>query len=192
MKKAKPSTTKIYNPSSRSASLVLEMEKGAKPPPAANVAKAKISRLPPAMPPPKTLQPVTPQQFTKPFPSQQTPLPLSHGPRLVTSTKISSTLEPPSYKVYQRPETPVNRPAPTMNQSPKFDLSFLTRAILKWEYRMLENYKTFGSPSDLCQLPLKEVPVKFQSYLEYFNSLYPLLLINAFEEVGLHLIFFNA
>ncbi|KAG1932211.1 probable helicase senataxin [Pimephales promelas] len=184
MKKAKPSTTKIYNPSSRSASLVLEMEKGAKPPPAANVAKAKISRLPPALPPPKTLQPVTLQQFTKPFPSQQTPLPLSHGPRLVTSTKISSTLEPPSYKVYQRPETPVNRPAPTMNQSPKFDLSFLTRAILKWEYRMLENYKTFGSPSDLCQLPLKEVPVKFQSYLEYFNSLYPLLLINAFEEMA--------
>lgn len=176
MKKTKPSTTKIYNPSSRSASLVLEMEKGAKPPPAANVAKARIPRLPPAMPPPKTLQPVTPPQFTKPFPSQQTHL--SHAPRLVTSTKV-----------YQRPETPVNKPAPTMDQSPKFDLSVFTQAILKWEYRMLENYKTFGSPTDLCQLPLKEVPVKFPSYLEYFNSLYPLLLINAFEEVGLHLIF---
>ncbi|XP_056122108.1 probable helicase senataxin [Rhinichthys klamathensis goyatoka] len=184
MKKAKPSTTKIYNPSSRSASLVLEMEKGAKPPPAANVAKAKIPRLPPAMPPPKTLQPVTPPQFTKPFPSQQTPLLLSYAPRLVTSTKISSTSEPPSYKVYQRPETPVNKPAPTMDQSPKFDLSILTQAILKWEYRMLDNYKTFGSPNDLCQLPLKEVPVKFHSYLEYFNSLYPLLLINAFEEMA--------
>lgn len=189
MKKAKPSTTKIYNPSSRSASLVLEMEKGAKPPPAANVAKAKIPRLPPAMPPPKTLQPVTPPQFTKPFHSQQTPLPPSHAPRLGTSTKISSTSEPPSYKVYQRPETPVNKPAPMMDQSPKFDLSILIQAILKWEYRMLENYKTFGSPNDLCQLPLKEVPVNFPSYLEYFNSLYPLLLINAFEEVGLHLIF---
>ncbi|XP_077050590.1 putative helicase senataxin isoform X2 [Siphateles boraxobius] len=184
MKKAKPSTTKIYNPSSRSASLVLEMEKGAKPPPAANVAKAKIPRLPPAMPPHKTLQSVQSPQFINPFPFQQTPLPLSHAPRLVTSTKISSTSEPPSYKVYQRPETPVNKPAPTMDQSPKFDLSVLIQAILKWEYGMLENYKTFGSPNDLCQLPLKEVPVMFPSYLEYFNSLYPLLLINAFEEMA--------
>lgn len=183
-KKAKPSTTKIYNPSSRSASLVLEMEKGAKPPPAANVAKAKIPRPPPAMP--KTLKPVAPPQFPKPFPSQQSSLP--QVPKLVTSTKISSTSEPPSYKVYQRPEAPVHKPAPVVDQSPKFDLSVLTQAILKWEYRMLDNYKTFGSPNDLCQLPLKEVPVKFPSYLEYFNALYPLLLINAFEEVGLRLI----
>lgn len=194
LKKAKPSTTKIYNPSSRSASLVLEMEKGAKPPPAANVAKAKIPRPPPAMPPPrpppampppKTFKPVPPPQFPKSFPSQQTPLPL--GPKLITSTKISSTSEPPTYKVYQRPEAPVHKPAPTTDQSPKFDLSILTQAILKWEYGMLDNYKSFGSPNDLCQLPLKEVPVKFPSYLEYFNILYPLLLINAFEEVGLHL-----
>ncbi|XP_067231335.1 probable helicase senataxin isoform X1 [Chanodichthys erythropterus] len=181
-KKAKPSTTKIYNPSSRSASLVLEMEKGAKPPPAANVAKAKIPRPPPAIPPPKTFKPVPPPQFPKPFPSQQTPLPL--GPKLVTSTKISSTSEPPSYKVYQRPEAPVHKPAPPIDQSPKFDLSILTQAILKWDYGMLDNYKSFGSPNDLCQLPLKEVPVKFPSYLEYFNTLYPLLLNNAFEEMA--------
>uniref|UniRef100_A0A673L5Q5 Probable helicase senataxin n=1 Tax=Sinocyclocheilus rhinocerous TaxID=307959 RepID=A0A673L5Q5_9TELE len=159
-KKAKPSTTKIYTPSSRSASLVLEMEKKAKPPPAANV--AKIPRLPP------------------PLPSQHAP----YAPELVTSSKISSTSEPPSYKVYQRPEAPVNKPVPTMDQSPMFDLSILTQAILKWEYRMLDNYKAFGSPHDLCQLPLKKVPVQFPSYLEYFNTFYPLLLINAFEEMA--------
>uniref|UniRef100_A0A672RWS6 Senataxin n=1 Tax=Sinocyclocheilus grahami TaxID=75366 RepID=A0A672RWS6_SINGR len=183
-KKTKPSTTKIYTPSSRSASLVLEMEKEAKPPPAANVAKAKIPRLPPAMPPPKTFQPLHPPQLPKPLPSQHAP----YAPELVTSSKISSTSEPPSYKVYQRPEAPVNKPVPTMDQSPMFDLSILTQAILKWEYRMLDNYKAFGSPHDLCQLPLKKVPVQFPSYLEYFNTFYPLLLINAFEEVGLHLI----
>ncbi|XP_016325677.1 probable helicase senataxin isoform X1 [Sinocyclocheilus anshuiensis] len=176
-KKAKPSTTKIYTPSSRSASLVLEMEKGAKPP---SVAKAKIPRLPPAKPPPKTFQPLHPSQFPKPLPSQQSP----YAPKLVTSAKISSTLEPPSYKVYQRPETPVNKPVPAMDQSPKFDLSVLTQAILKWEYRMLDNYKAFGSPHDLCQLPLKKVPVMFPSYLEYFSTLYPLLQINAFEEMA--------
>uniref|UniRef100_A0A671PW15 Probable helicase senataxin n=1 Tax=Sinocyclocheilus anshuiensis TaxID=1608454 RepID=A0A671PW15_9TELE len=179
-KKAKPSTTKIYTPSSRSASLVLEMEKEAKPPPAANVAKAKIPRLPPAMPPPKTFQPLHPPQLPKPLPSQHAP----YAPELVTSSKISSTSEPPSYKVYQRPEAPVNKPVPSMDQSPMFDLSILTQAILKWEYRMLDNYKAFGSPHDLCQLPLKKVPVQFPSYLEYFNTFYPLLLINAFEEMA--------
>lgn len=189
-KKAKPSTTKIYTPSSRSASLVLEMEKGAKPPPPANVAKAKIPRLPPAMPPPampppKMFQPLPPPQLPKPPALKQVTLPQGSVPKLVTSNKISSTSEPPSYKVYQRPEAPVNKPLPTMDQSPKFDLSVLTQAILKWEYRMLDNYKAFGSPLDLCQLPLKEVPVNFPTYLEYFNTLYPLLLINAFEEVGL-------
>uniref|UniRef100_A0A672NI82 Probable helicase senataxin n=1 Tax=Sinocyclocheilus grahami TaxID=75366 RepID=A0A672NI82_SINGR len=179
-KKAKPSTTKIYTPSSRSASLVLEMEKGAKPPSGANVAKAKIPRLPPTKPPPKTFQPLHPSQFPKPLPSQQSP----YAPKLVTSTKISSTLEPPSYKVYQRPEPPVNKPVPATDQSLKFDLSVLTQAILKWEYRMLDNYKAFGSPHDLCQLPLKKVPVTFPSYLEYFSTLYPLLQINAFEEMA--------
>nr|XP_009293373.1 probable helicase senataxin isoform X2 [Danio rerio] len=197
-KKAKPSTTKIYTPSSRSASLVLEMEKGAKPPPPANVAKAKIPRLasampppampPPKMPPPKMFQPLPPPQLPKPPALKQVTLPQGSVPKLVTSNKISSTSEPPSYKVYQRPEAPVNKPVnkpmPTMDQSPKFDLSVLTQAILKWEYRMLDNYKAFGSPLDLCQLPLKEVPVNFSSYLEYFNTLYPLLLINAFEEMA--------
>ncbi|XP_059398476.1 probable helicase senataxin [Carassius carassius] len=178
-KKAKPSTTKIYTPSSRSASLVHEMEKVAKPL-VANVAKAKIPRLPPAMPPPKTFQPLQPPQLPKPLPSQQSP----YAPLLVHSTKISSTPDPPSYKVYQRPETPLNKPVPAMDQSPKFDLLVLTQAILKWDYRMLANYKAFGSPNDLCQLPLKKVPVMFPSYMEYFNTLYPLLQINAFEEMA--------
>nr|XP_055035799.1 probable helicase senataxin isoform X2 [Misgurnus anguillicaudatus] len=198
-KKAKPSTTKIYAPSSRSASLVLEMEKGDKLPPVVNVAKAKNAQLAPAMPPPKMTPPVVPPQFAQPLPSVQfaRPLPplhftrpskpihrpLSHAPKSVTSTTISSTSEPPSYKTYQRPEAPVNKPVPKLDPSQKFDVSVLTQAILKWEFSMFDNFKTFGSPDDLCQLPLKEVPVKFTSYLEYFNTLYPLLLINAFEEM---------
>ncbi|KAL1253434.1 hypothetical protein QQF64_018127 [Cirrhinus molitorella] len=71
-----------------------------------------------------------------------------------------------------------------MDQSPRYDPSDLTQAILKWEYTMLDNYKAFGSPHDLCHLPLKKVPVHFPSYPEYFNTLYPLLLINAFEEMA--------
>ncbi|XP_051534082.1 probable helicase senataxin isoform X2 [Myxocyprinus asiaticus] len=183
-KKAKPSTTKIYSPSSRSASLVLEMEKGAKPPPAPNVVKAKVFRLPSAIVPTKTIPTLPSPQLPQPFPSKQIPCPLSHAPKSVISFEMSSTSAPPSYKIYQRPEALAHKPVPTRDQSPVFDLSVLTQAILKWEYWMLKNYTTFGCPVDLCSLPLKEVPLKFPSYLEYFNTLYPLLLINSFEEMA--------
>ncbi|XP_051960453.1 probable helicase senataxin [Xyrauchen texanus] len=156
-KKAKPSTTKIYTPSSRSESLVREMEKGAKPPLAPNVVKPKVFRSPSAIVPTKTIPTLPSPQLPQPFPSKQ---------------------------IYHRPETPVHKPVPVRDTSPEFDLSVLTQAILKWEYRMLKNYKTFGSPDDLCSLPLKEVPLTFPSYLEYFNTLYPLLLINSFEEMA--------
>ncbi|XP_056586884.1 probable helicase senataxin isoform X2 [Triplophysa dalaica] len=187
-KKAKPSTTKIYTPSSRSASLVQEMERGDKPPPMCNTSKAKVARPPsamppPAIPPPKTTPPPSPQ-YAHPMPLRPVFRPQSHAPKSNTSTKISSTSDPPTYKTYPRPEAPVHRPPCTMDQSPNFDMSFLTQAILDWEYRMFENYKAFGSPDDLCRHPLKEVPVKFTSYLEYFYTMYPLLLVNAFEEMA--------
>ncbi|XP_051961438.1 probable helicase senataxin [Xyrauchen texanus] len=183
-KKAKPSTTKIYTPSSRNASLVLEMEKQAKPPPASKVAKAKGARLPSAMAPLKTIPTLPFPQLPQPLLSKQSLRPLSHAPKSAVSSKMSLASAPPSYKIYQRPEAPVHKPVPMTDQSPQFDPSVLTQAILKWEYRMLANYKTFGSPDDLCQLPLKEVPEKFRSYLEYFNTMYPLLLINVFEEIA--------
>ncbi|KAA0719715.1 putative helicase senataxin [Triplophysa tibetana] len=162
-----------------------EMEKGDKPPPVWNTFKAKVVRPPSAMPPPAMPpQKTTSPQFAHPMPLRPVSRPQSHAPKSITSTKISSTSEPPSYKTYPRPEAPVHRPPRTMDQSPNFDTSFLTQAILDWEYRMFENYKAFGSPDDLCQHPLKEVPVKFTSYQEYFYTMYPLLLVNAFEEMA--------
>lgn len=70
-----------------------------------------------------------------------------------------------------------------------YEPSYLKRAILKWEYHMFDNYRMFGTPKDLCPFALKEVPTNFSSYQEYFNILYPLLLINTFEEVCVIVLF---
>ncbi|TRY95053.1 hypothetical protein DNTS_004687 [Danionella cerebrum] len=188
-KKSKPSTAKLYNPRSRSASLVHEMEKGAKPPPPANVAKAKIPKAPRSLPPremaaPKSFQPLHPPQFSKPPPLKPTGLPVSSLARSIPSVKTNSMVVHSTCKVYARPETPVNVHASTKDQTTRFDPSLLTQTMLNWDFKLLENYKSFGSPLDLCHLPLKEVPVQFSCYQEYFNVLYPLLLHNAFEEVA--------
>ncbi|XP_060791611.1 probable helicase senataxin isoform X2 [Neoarius graeffei] len=191
-KKAKPPTTKIYTSSSRSASLAKEMGKIANPVLAANVAKVKVARPPPVMlPPPAMLPPPPPKstpqhEFCQPFP----PRPTLHSPNQASTSPFNVTPAPhvPSYKTYPRPETPVSVQTPTMGQhqraeSEKFEEPYLIQAILKWEYCMFDNYKMFGIPRHLCPFPLKEVPVKFSNYQEYFNILYPLLLINTFEEM---------
>ncbi|XP_036384373.1 probable helicase senataxin isoform X2 [Megalops cyprinoides] len=173
LKKAKPSTTKIYAPSSRSATLVQEMEKTTKPLPSAAVAKSKFAR------------PEVPVRRTS------TPQPEFHQPLLkhpVSSHSIQSSavgLSPqvPSYKIYARPETPINREVPRMDASHKFDQSVLIQTVLKWTYDMFCSYTQFGVPSDLCSIPLKEVASTYRSYDEYFETFYPLLLINTFEEL---------
>lgn len=176
-KKVKPSTTKIYSSSSRNASLAKEMGKVANPPPSANIAKAKVARPPPVMPPPSPKS--TPQQeFRQPLPPRSA---------LKSPNQVKPASHVPSYKTYPRPETPVSVQTPTVaknqrrDNSPKFDPSYLTQAILKWEYSMFENYKSFGTPENI---PLETIPTSFRDYDEYFDIIYPHLLINVFEEVS--------
>lgn len=186
-KKAKPSTAKMYTSSSRNASLAKEMGKMANPLPAANTAKAKVARPPPAMqmPPPKS----KPQEFHQPLP----PRPTLHSTNQVSKPSLSNVTSAPhvpSYKTYPRPETPVSVQMPTVAQyqrldnSQMIDPSYLRHAILNWEYSMFENHNMFGTPKDLCPFPLKKVPTTFSSCQEYFQVMYPLLLINVFEEVS--------
>ncbi|XP_062867427.1 probable helicase senataxin [Trichomycterus rosablanca] len=172
----KKTTTKIYTSSSRSASLAMEIGKPPTPLPAANIAKAKVARPPLAIPPP---QPV--QEFRPPPPPRtpQYPNP-NQFPRSTVSSNVPSPSYMPAHKSYPRPA----------DQSERFDVKqmcdqdFLRQSILKWEFRMLDNYEMYGSPDDLCPFPLKEVPTRFSSYKEYFHTFYPLLLINAFEEMA--------
>ncbi|KAF5899480.1 putative helicase senataxin isoform X1, partial [Clarias magur] len=187
-KKAKPSTTKIYTSSSRSASLVKELEKVAAPPPSANVAKAKVARPSPAMPPPPPPKTTPQHEFRQPLPKRPA-LPSSNQIPKSPLSNVTSASHVPSYKTYARPEAPVSVQTPTVPQcrrsdnSQMFEPSYLKHDILKWEYSMFNNYEMFGTPQELCTIPLKEVPTEFSNYKDYFNVFYPLLLNNTFEEM---------
>uniref|UniRef100_A0A8C8SNP1 Senataxin n=1 Tax=Pelusios castaneus TaxID=367368 RepID=A0A8C8SNP1_9SAUR len=58
--------------------------------------------------------------------------------------------------------------------------SFVTE-ILKWNYEMFVNFSQFGLPHNLLQSIMVSVPVKFQGYNDYFNTFFPLMMLNAFE-----------
>lgn len=163
----KKTTTKIYTSSSRSASLAMEIGKPTAPLPVTHNARSKVARPAPAVPPPQPTQ-----EFRSP------PL-----PRIAPN--------PPSNQ-FSRPAVAHRSNPKPANQSNRIDIGqmyeqgFLKQSILKWEFRMLDNYEMCGSPDDLSPFPLKNVPTKFSSYTEYFYTFYPLLLINAFEEVSFH------
>lgn len=183
-KKAKPSTTKIYSSSSRSASLAKEMGKVVNP--AANVAKAKVARPLPAMqlPPPKS---IPHHEFYQPLP----PSPTQHRPNQVSESSLSnvtSASHVPSYKTYPRPEAPASTQMPTAAQDQRFDKFqidslHLIRKILKWDFSMFENKRS--ETVDMSPLlPYEKVPPTFLDFKEYFHILCALLQLNAFEKVS--------
>ncbi|KAM6431442.1 putative helicase senataxin [Liasis olivaceus] len=64
------------------------------------------------------------------------------------------------------------------------DHRFFTKCILKWSYDMFANSRELGPPNHLLQAIVNPVPVKFQNYDDYFNIFFPLMILNAFEEVA--------
>ncbi|XP_026543099.1 probable helicase senataxin isoform X2 [Notechis scutatus] len=63
------------------------------------------------------------------------------------------------------------------------DHSIFTKEILKWSYDMFANFRELGPPNHLLQAVVNSVPVKFQNYDDYFKTFFPLMMLNAFEEV---------
>ncbi|MGH0169189.1 UNVERIFIED_CONTAM: hypothetical protein FKN15_056362 [Acipenser sinensis] len=171
IKIAKPSTTKIYTPSSRSATLAQELDNPTKTP-KAGLRNKVCTMLPPrkpSVPPPESRQPALPKQ----------PAPIcsyTHPSRDVSQVKRAPVDVRPMSSVVQQP--PKN-----ISSSQQYDLSFLIQQVLEWNHEMFENFSQFGTPNNLCTFPLKEVPEKFSSFDEYFATFYPLLMVNTFEEL---------
>ncbi|XP_063000882.1 probable helicase senataxin [Elgaria multicarinata webbii] len=175
----KLSTTKIFSSSSssRSANLTKELE---------NVPK-----------PPAVLK-------NKPNPGR--PL-ASEGLKLRTPT-LSSILRPqnlnpfaPSQNVQNHHGVGRVRTMPTLgggsrqDARPSFaqanginvqhrDHSIFIKEVLKWSYDMFANFGHLGAPNHLLQSIVASVPVRFQNYDDYFHVFFPLMMLNAFEEVA--------
>ncbi|KAJ7308007.1 hypothetical protein JRQ81_008507 [Phrynocephalus forsythii] len=164
---AKPSTAKIFSPaSSRSANLTKEMANLPKPPPAPK------SRSNPARPLPLS-ESTRPRHSASTGHLQPPPLrnrtPRSHG------AYDGRTLAP--VRGAPRPEA---QPISAQHR----DHSIFIKEVLKWSYDMFANVRQLGPPDHLHRKIVGPVPVKFRDYNDYFDTFFPLTMLNAFEEVA--------
>uniref|UniRef100_A0A8C9FHK9 Senataxin n=1 Tax=Pavo cristatus TaxID=9049 RepID=A0A8C9FHK9_PAVCR len=65
------------------------------------------------------------------------------------------------------------------------DHNIFVKEVLKWTYEMFANSIQFGPPNTLLQSVVASVPIRFQGYNDYFNTFFPLMMLNAFETLCL-------
>ncbi|XP_044162562.1 probable helicase senataxin [Bufo gargarizans] len=163
-KPTKPATTKVFSTetASRTANLTKDLENNPKYP---TIPKSKAQL--PKPPLPKLV-----------LPQRRPPAPLT----------TSSVLQP-LINQNNVPLLPTSNSGPNIGKSfvagrlPQLDQAWLMQLVLRWKYEMFDNFQQFGAPSDLCPLPLLNVPLKFSGYDDYFKVFFPLMLQNAFESL---------
>ncbi|KAM6400071.1 putative helicase senataxin isoform 2-T2 [Rhynochetos jubatus] len=177
-KPRKPSTTKIFSivDSSRNAAFSKDLEDGKKLSPASkskvNAAKPMVVRPPAAKAVPTGNQTRTPASF-------------------------SNVPQPHAYNNVLQPQNRQNDNAASICRRPaqeacyssflgaqQRDYSDFFNEVLKWTYEMFVNSSQFGPPSNLLQTIVAPVPVQFQGYNDYFNTFFPLMMLNAFETLA--------
>ncbi|XP_048414445.2 probable helicase senataxin isoform X2 [Stegostoma tigrinum] len=185
-KSSKPATTKPFASSStsRNAQLATEMQSVPKRPGGTASKVQQVQR-----PSIANLMPLT----SKPTPITNT----VERPNVLRTLNKDLNFRPqPSFQT-SVPALPSNAPLPpgkSKQTSPRINLdlteyhyrdqSYLINAVLKWEYQMFDSLDQFGVPDSLCEIPPREVPERFQSYEEYFQTFYPLLMLNLFEQLA--------
>ncbi|KAH0615389.1 hypothetical protein JD844_004574 [Phrynosoma platyrhinos] len=172
---AKPSTTKMFSSSSssRTANLTKELETITNPPAASRSKPTPIR--PPAS---EGLKLKTPT-----LKSILQPQNLNNIPQLQNrqSSPCNSWMLP-TVRVGSRQDT--RSSFPQLNGIAQHrDHSIFIKEVLKWSYDMFANFSQLGPPDHLLRSVVASVPVKFQDYNDYFNSFFPLMMLNAFEEV---------
>ncbi|XP_048115128.1 probable helicase senataxin isoform X2 [Alosa alosa] len=159
-------TTKIFSPSSRNDTLMKDMTK-------LTPSKPKMghqAHMPlPLVPPPRL--PSAQPEFRHPPIPKVPPFP----PQSDKQVYETFPQPPPIDKRYPRTEA--------FTSSGRQKASILKEKILKWKYSFFKDYEQFGPPEALCDLPLKLVSRTFQSFKDYYDTFFPLLLTNTFEEL---------
>ncbi|NWV22692.1 SETX helicase, partial [Origma solitaria] len=173
----KPSTTKIFSStsSSRNAAFSKDLEDVRKLPPPS---KSKVNAAKPVLvrPPshPKTAPVGNP---TSKFPSfSNVPQPLSSSNVLQSQNRhydnVSNISRGPGRESY------------SFLGAQQRDHSIFVNQVLTWTYEMFANFHLFGTPNNLLHSIVASVPVQFQGYNDYFNTFFPLMMLNAFETLA--------
>uniref|UniRef100_A0A8C3Q8G5 Uncharacterized protein n=1 Tax=Geospiza parvula TaxID=87175 RepID=A0A8C3Q8G5_GEOPR len=177
-KAQKPSTTKIFSSasSSRNAAFSKDLEDVRKFPPPS---KSKVNAA--------KLAVVRPPLYPKPAPAGN---PTSKSPSFQPLS--SSNVLQSQNKHYDNASNITRRPGRETSSSflgQQRDYSIFVNQVLKWTYEMFENFIYFGTPNHLLQTIVAAVPPHFQGYNEYFDTFFPLMMLNAFETVSSFLLF---
>ncbi|NXP61827.1 SETX helicase, partial [Chloropsis cyanopogon] len=174
----KPTTTKIFSSisSSRNAAFSKDLEDVRKLPPPSkskvNAAKAAAVRPPP---------------YPKPAPAGNPPCKspsFSNVPQPLSSKNVLQSQN----KHYDNASN-ISRGSGRETYSSflgaqQRDYSIFVNQVLKWTYEMFANFSGFGTPNNLLHSIVAAVPVKFQGYNDYFNTFFPLMMLNAFETLA--------
>ncbi|NXC04892.1 SETX helicase, partial [Orthonyx spaldingii] len=177
-KTKKPSTTKIFSSasSSRNAAFSKDLEDVRKLPPPS---KSKVNVAKPAV--------VRPPPHPKPAPV---------GNATCKSLSFSSVPQPFSSNNVLQSQNRHYDNASNISRGPgresyssflgaqQRDYSIFVNQVLKWTYEMFANFSHFGTPNNLLQSIVASVPVQFQGYNDYFNTFFPLMMLNAFETLA--------
>ncbi|NXD75034.1 SETX helicase, partial [Halcyon senegalensis] len=176
-KTRKPSTTKIFSSpsSSRTAAFSKDLEDGKKLPPISkskvNAAKQVVVRPPPAKVVPPGNQTWRSSSFSN------IPQPHVYSNVLQSLNRQNDN----SSSVARRPA----QEAPSSSVgAQQHDNNTFVNEVLNWTYETFANSSQFGPPSSLLQSVLSPVPVRFQGYNDYFNTFFPLMMLNAFETLA--------
>lgn len=175
----KPSTTKIFSSvsSSRNAAFSKDLENVEKQPPAL---KSRASVAKPAVLRPRSEKAIPTRKQTCRTPNS------SNIPQPYISNNV----------LQSRNNTQINN-ASNISRWPvqaeryssflgaqQHDHNIFVKEVLKWTYEMFANSIQFGPPSTLVQSVVASVPIRFQGYNDYFNTFFPLMMLNAFETVS--------
>uniref|UniRef100_A0A8B9PCW7 Senataxin n=1 Tax=Apteryx owenii TaxID=8824 RepID=A0A8B9PCW7_APTOW len=177
-KTRKPSTTKIFSSvsSSRNAAFTKDLEDVKKLPPASkskvNVVKPVVFRPPNAKAVPAGNQVCkTPSFSNVPQPCVSSNVLRPQNTQMDNASNISR--RPVREEYYS-----------SFLGAQQRDHSIFVKEVLKWTYEMFANCSQYGPPDSLLQSVVASVPIKFQGYNDYFNTFFPLMMLNAFETLA--------
>ncbi|XP_032867880.2 probable helicase senataxin isoform X3 [Tyto alba] len=176
-KMKKPSTTKIFSSasSSRNAAFSKDLEDVKKLPPASK-SKVNAAKLVVVRPPNARAIPIRNQ--TCKFPS------FSNVPQPHISNNVLQPQNGQNNNASNISRRPAQEDYSSFVGAQQRDHSIFVNEVLQWTYEMFANSSQFGPPINLLHSVVASVPVQFQGYNEYFNTFFPLMMLNAFETLA--------